>query len=87
MRGSYLLLQYMINEYLKSTVIPNINALQLTSTAKYDQDTSSNLPISVSWDPNKSGNDLIEYSDATQYFNISTEIDVAADKCNERYWE
>ena len=87
MRGSYLLLQYMINEYLKSTVIPNINALQLTSTAKYDQETSSYLPISVSWDPNKTGNDLIEYSDATQYFNISTEIDVAADKCNERYWE
>lgn len=80
MRGSYLLLQFMINEYLKSTVIPNINSLSL-------QPTSKTQPISVSWDQNKSGNDLIEYSDATQYFNISTEVDLPFDKCNERYWE
>ena len=74
MKGTFLLISYIVNEYLKNNVFP------ILPTLGYDE--------SVSFSPDKNKLELVEYVDQTQYNNIHTEIDEDVDdmSLNPEYW-
>lgn len=60
MKGTFLFLSYVINEYLKDSIIANPTAFP---------------NISNDVDSLKTDTQLVEYIDPTNYFNISTIVD------------
>lgn len=72
MKGQFLLISYLVNEYLKSNVYQNLKKIG-TITADL-----SALKNQV---------EIVEYVDPTEYFNISTDIDIMPSDLNSRFWE
>lgn len=72
MKGTFLLLSYVINEYLKNVISKNYGAVI------YTQD--ENIPLSSFIDDciKNNGVELVEYTDVTEYFNISSSSDLCA---------
>jgi len=90
MKGTYLLISYLINEYLKNTTSYNLNKLYNISS-----DLFKSKPQKFSFDSNY--NYLVEYIDPINYFNICAEVDIGKTSfkslssdlsatINERYW-
>lgn len=88
MKGTFLILSYLINEYLKSSTIYNANNI----ISRNDGIDASDL---LRFDPALNYSYVINYIDPINYFNISTDADVSisdsttADvtQLNDRYWE
>ena len=83
MKGTFIFLNYIVNEYLKENI---------TTNQQYFVDTLD--PTTAGADVQ-----LVEYIDPTNYFNISTDVDASATSyldgqvsslsgtLNPRYWE
>lgn len=73
MKGAFLLIAHIINQYLLDNIAPTV--FRLTGTyPEYNSNTTYS--------------EITEYEDTTNYFNISCENDLSTDKSlNKRYWE
>lgn len=85
MRGTFLLISYVVNEFLKYNISDKYGSMFAT------EDT--NVPLSAFLASSlSSGNNvkLIEYYDNTEYFNITRDHDLSAlnyDAVNEKFWD
>lgn len=85
MKGTFLLISYVVNEYLKQNVYPALSNLQERQTQHtignkskdvYElSDLANRAEIPLDLDFSNNHLELIEYVDQTQYFNISTDIE------------
>lgn len=81
MRGTFMFLSYIINEYLRSNIVATMNDIDYLANYKFDKDTTNV--------------DLVEYVDPTIYNNIICDTDdlLSADiadelsTLNKRYWK
>lgn len=84
MRGTFLLISYVINEFLKYNVSNKYGSLFTTEDGQTLKDI---LDTSIM----QGGNvQLIEYYDETQYYNITRDVDSKAqysDTVNEKFWD
>lgn len=84
MRGTFLLISYVINEFLKYNISEHYGRSFSTEDGV---DLSTILNQSIT----EGGNvELIEYYDPTEYFNITRDVDVKAkngDTVNEKFWD
>lgn len=74
MKGTFLLISYVVNEYLKNNVYPILPTLGADSNIEYNSDRNKL--------------ELVEYVDQTQYNNIFTDIkeDQNDKSLNAEYW-
>ena len=73
MKGTYVLISYIINEYLKNNLRYSLSSVS---------------PSVPEYDYSKNKVDFIEYVDPTEYFNISASVDTdQISGLNQRYWE
>lgn len=88
MKGTFLFLSYMINEYLRNNAVNTVTELANPDDS-YSKDQDKQTLLSRMYN---STVELVEYLDPTDYYNISTELD--RDKkspikeiLNPRFWE
>ena len=100
MKGTFLLISYAVNEYLKQNIYPTVQKFhtggEFLSATSFDDDGRpiEYEKISVDNDLEYSSDEnvleLIEYVDQTQYFNIRTDVDNLSTKgfstLNGKYW-
>ena len=73
MKGTFLLIAHIINQYLLDNIVPTVAKLS-------GQRPTFNSATTFS--------EIVEYEDATNYFNISCQSDLSSDKSiSKRYWE
>lgn len=84
MRGTFLLISYIINEFLKYSISDRYGGALQTEDGVY---LSTILNKSIT----EGGNvELIEYYDPTEYYNITRDVDAAAQKSNtvnDKFWD
>ena len=81
MKGTFLLISYLVNEYLKSNTLYNMKILCNTDDIQYN--------------PNTNYSEITHYVDPLQYFNISSDVDYSmlsenenlSSALNSRYWQ
>ena len=73
MKGTFLLLSYIVNEYLKQNLYPTAQLIH----SKYP--ALASLSGETNWDKDDNTLELVEYVDQTQYYNIKSD-DVDKDK-------
>ena len=85
MRGTFLLISYIVNEFLKYNIAEKYGSTFQT------EDTGVELGTMLSTSIMQGDNvELIEYYDPTEYFNITRDVDSKAknsDTVNEKFWD
>ena len=95
MKGTFLLISYIVNEYLKQNIYPALCQMQ---QGKFNKIVLSNgtsvvveaTPPSVEWDSDQNKLNLVEYFDQTQYYNLETNVDSISsanyNQLNNQFW-
>jgi len=85
MKGTFLLISYLINEYLKYNTVRSLKKIEAQSPDLFSSTPNFNIDLNYNY--------LVEYVDPINYFNICAECDIEmpdpdiSATLNKRYWQ